>query len=93
MSVQPVSDVGFGGNGEEYYFECDAFEGRYSGGWYSVNNLPPVPLTVPPTPPVGPNEYWVKVGAEGQNLTYRVRTRDQSPNQNVSTDSVDATVP
>ena len=86
MSVLPVADPE--GNGEEYYFECG--NDLYSGGWFDVLNpsLGPDDL-----PAAGPNEYWVEVFSPNRHLTYRVRTRDQSPNQNLSTDSIDATVP
>jgi len=87
MSVQPVADAE--GNGEEYYFECltnDAF----SGGWFNALNVSIQPDGLPAA---GPEVYYVEVGAPGMKLKYVVRTRDQSPNQNVSSDSVPLTVP
>ena len=87
MSVYPVADPE--GNGEEYYFECDD-NGDFSGGWFDVLNPP---LDPDDLPTAGPNEYYVEVFSPNRRFTYRVRTRDQSPNQNVSTDSTDESVP
>ncbi len=89
MSVQAVNDPE--GNGEEYYFECIDND-FYDSGWLNATNLSPVPLAVPPVVP-GPNEYYVHVGAPNLKLRYRVRTRDQSPNQNTGGWSTVETVP
>ena len=74
MSVEAVTDPE--GNGEEYEFECLEPD-NFSGGWFSVNNLP----LQPDGTTAGANVYYVEVGARNMPLEYRVRTRDQSPNQ------------
>ena len=86
MSVEAVADPE--GNGEEYYFEC--LDGDYDSGWLNALNpsLDPTGL-----PAAGPNEYYVRVSAPDSNFRYRVRTRDQSPNQNTGTWSDVFTVP
>jgi len=48
----------------------------------------PVGAAVP-----GPNEWYVHAGSSTFKFTYRVRARDQSPNQNVGLWNAPMTVP
>ena len=97
MSVEPVADPE--GNGEEYFFECLDNSGRNSKWQHDqMVFVPgqdyPDPALVPGAVPPAPNERWVRSGSSPFNKwRYRVRTRDQSPNQNTSSWSTVETVP
>ncbi|RKY09834.1 MAG: hypothetical protein DRP66_01250, partial [Planctomycetota bacterium] len=88
MSVQAVADAE--GNGEEYYFECLDGGGIYDSGWLNAVNLSLDPAGLPAT---GPNIYYVQVSAPNSHFRYRVRTQDQSPNQNTGGWNTVLTVP
>ena len=86
MSVDPVADPE--GNGEEYYFEC--LDNAPDSGWLNAVNLSMAPDGLPAT---GPNVYYVQVSNSTSHFRYRVRTRDQSPNQNTGGWTTVQTVP
>ena len=77
------------GNGEEYQFNCVDVPGLVAPTWYNALNT--AGLYYPDGNPMIPNQIWVPVSGSITNHTYRVRTRDQSINQNTGQWSAEVT--
>jgi hypothetical protein len=77
-------------DGVEYQFRCVDLPGLVAGTWYNVTNVfaeayPPNSAYYPDLQTLKvPNIIWVYVGSGMTDHTYQVRTRDMSPNQNMS---------
>jgi len=67
-------------SGVEYQFNCVDVPGLVAPTWYNALNT--AGLYYPDGNPRVPNVIWVPVSGGIANHTYRVRTRDQSINQN-----------